>query len=39
MLEPLMNQTVHRDPARHPIVAEAHQQFKVIRKSVPLYQR
>lgn len=35
MLEPIMNQMVHRDPARRPTAADAHQQFKAIRRSVP----
>lgn len=35
MIESLMNQMVHRDPARRPTAAEAHQQFKAIRRSVP----
>lgn len=39
MLEPLMNQMVHQDPARRPTAAEAHRQFRAIRRDVPsLYQ-
>lgn len=39
MLEPLMNQMSHEDPARRPSAAEAHQQFKVIRRNVPTLYR
>ncbi len=39
MLEPLMNQMVHQDPARRPSAAEAHRQFKTIRRSVPTLYR
>lgn len=39
MLEPLMNRMVHQDPARRPSAAEAHQQFKAIRRSVPTLYR
>ncbi|KAL1937550.1 hypothetical protein VTO73DRAFT_13045 [Trametes versicolor] len=39
MLEPLMNRMVHQDPTRRPTAAEAHQQYKAIRRSVsPLYK-
>ncbi|KAJ8481569.1 hypothetical protein ONZ51_g5906 [Trametes cubensis] len=34
MLEPLVERMVHQDPAQRPIAAEAHRQFKQIRRRV-----
>ncbi|KAL7282053.1 hypothetical protein ACG7TL_003520 [Trametes sanguinea] len=39
MLEPLMNRMIDPDPSKRPTAAEAHRDFKAIRRSVPTLRK